>query len=142
MILSWYRFGTSWLSKLTYCVYLRIEFSFQLVITNSLKTAVLHDVYEGVLGGHLKVDKSLSKLKEQFYWPSYYSDVQRWCVTCMNCATRKPGGPTRRGPLQPVIAGYPLQLVAVDIMGPLPQTSNGNKCVLVAEDYFTRWLEA
>ena len=34
--------------------------------------------------------------------------------------------------------GYPLQLVAVDILGPLPVTSG----VLVAEDYFTRWLEA
>ena len=38
--------------------------------------------------------------------------------------------------------GYPLQFVAVDILGPLPQTSNGNKYILVAEEYFIRWLEA
>ena len=36
----------------------------QLVVPNSLKTAVLRDVHEGVLGGHLGVDKSLGKLKE------------------------------------------------------------------------------
>ena len=47
-----------------------------------------------------------------------------------------------RGPLKPVIVGYPLQLVAVDILGPLPVTSQGNSYILVAEDYFTRWLEA
>ena len=32
--------------------------------------------------------------------------------------------------------------MAVDILGPLPQTSDGNAYILVAEDYFTRWLEA
>ena len=41
----------------------------------------------------------------------------------------------------PIVVGYPLQLVAMDILGPLPQTSD-NAYILVAEDYFTRWLEA
>ena len=44
----------------------------------------------------------------------------------VSCATRKPGGVKRRDPVKPIIMGYPLQLVEVDIMGPLPETSNGN----------------
>ena len=47
----------------------------QLVVPNSLKTALLRDVHEGVSGGHLGVDKSLGKLKERFYWPGHYNDV-------------------------------------------------------------------
>ena len=38
-------------------------------------------------------------------------------------------------------AGYPLQIVAIDLMGPLPQTEDGNSYVLVAGDYFTRWID-
>ena len=46
------------------------------MVPNSLMTVVLLDVHEGVLGGHLGVDKSLGKLKERFYWPGHYNDVQ------------------------------------------------------------------
>jgi len=41
-----------------------------------------------------------------------------------------------------VKAGYPMQIVATDILGPLPVSSNGNSYLLVASDYFTRWVEA
>ena len=37
---------------------------------------------------------------------------------------------------------HALQVVCVDIMGPLPETEEGSKYVLVAVDYFTRWVEA
>ena len=46
-----------------------------------------------------------------------------------------------RAALQTVQAGSPMQIVAVDIMGPLPETKDGNRYVLVASDYFTRWVE-
>ena len=39
-------------------------------------------------------------------------------------------------------AGYPFQLVALDIVGPLPETPRDNRYLLVMADYFTRWSEA
>ena len=35
-----------------------------------------------------------------------------------------------------------MQIVAVDILGPLSESEAGNSYILVAADYFTRWMEA
>ena len=37
--------------------------------------------------------------------------------------------------------GYPLDRIAVDIMGPLPLMKDKNKYILVIGNYFTRWME-
>eukprot|EP00731_Ephydatia_muelleri_P025917 Em0018g17a len=54
----------------------------------------------------------------------------------------KTPAPKRRAPLGTIAAGYPMQIVAVDILGPLPRTEKGNSYVLAATDYYTRWVEA
>jgi len=114
----------------------------QLVVPVCFRNEVLQELHAGVVGGHLGHDKTLSRLKERFYWPGHWNDVQNWCRTCATCASRKTPSPKMHAKLQPVKAGYPMQLVATDIVGPLPVTQNGNSYLLVATDYFTRWVEA
>ena len=41
-----------------------------------------------------------------------------------------------------MVPGYLLQIVAVDIMGSLPEAPSHNHYVLVATDHFTRWTAA
>ena len=62
--------------------------------------------------------------------------------TCSNCAARKSPAPKNRAPLQSVKVGCPMQLVAVDILGPFPESEEKNQYILVVGDYFTRWMEA
>ena len=100
------------------------------------------DLHEGVLGGHLGVEKTVALLKERWYWPGYHNDIHAWCRNCAQCAARKKPSSSARAPLQSIKVGSPLQMVAVDIVGPFPESQTGNNHILVITDYFTRWTEA
>lgn len=114
----------------------------QLVIPKALREIILAELHSGSVGGHLGREKMLLLLKERYYWPGHYLDVTDWIAKCEPCTTRKSPHRKQKAPLKRIRSGYPMQLVAVDIMGPLPTSSHGNTYVLVAGDYFTKWIEA
>ena len=68
-------------------------------------------------------------------------DVTEWCKACHVCCAKK--GPQRKpqAPLQIYRVGAPMERIAIDIASPLPTTSSGNRYILVAMDYFTKWPE-
>ncbi|KAL5505635.1 hypothetical protein EMCRGX_G007099 [Ephydatia muelleri] len=114
----------------------------QHIVPQALRDQVLDHLHGGIGGGHLGEEKTWAKLQERFYWPGQFLDVRNWCQSCSACTTRKTPAPKRRAPLGTITAGYPMQIVAVDILGPLPRTEKGNSYVLAATDYYTRWVEA
>ena len=61
---------------------------------------------------------------------------------CGACATCKAPAPHNYVPLQPITVGSPPQIVVVDILGPFPESSGGNKYILIVVDHFTKWIEA
>ena len=118
------------------------EGKLQLVVPVKLRQDILRSLHEGALSAHLGEEKMRNLLKERFYWPSCADDVSEWCSCCAVCCSRKTHAPKRRAGLQTQQVGYPLQMVCVDILGPLPETETGSRYVLVAVDHFTKWAEA
>ena len=61
---------------------------------------------------------------------------------CTSCVTQKTPTLKHRAPLQPICAGRPLEIVAMDLTGPFTESPSGNSYILLVGDYFNKWLEA
>jgi Integrase zinc binding domain/Integrase core domain len=101
---------------------------------------ILYLLHNHPTGAHLGVDKVFGKLRDQYYWPQMFEDVKQYIRTCDQCQRR--GKFRTPGPLHPITVGDPFSKIGIDIVGPLPITSKGNKYIIVATDYFTKWPEA
>ena len=71
----------------------------------------------------------------RYYWPRYYAETQEYMR--FKVEQRAPAGLMGRR-----VVEKPWQVVAGDIIGPLPRTSKGFEYILVLQDLFTRWVEA
>ena len=107
-----------------------------------LRAGVLKFLHDIPVGGHLGVSKTLGKVRERLYWIHCCRDVEEWCLKCDLCASRKDPRVKTRSPLQLYNVGEPMERVAIDVLGPLLETESGNKYILIAMDYFSKWPEA
>src|SRR5690349_20176060 len=86
-----------------------------------------------------KIHFMIIQLRETFFWPGMKNDAVRWVNACLACRRRKTPRPLRAGIREPQLAEYPNQVLAIDIVGPLHQSDDGNMWILTMIDQFTRW---
>ena len=90
--------------------------------------------------GHQGAEKTLNLLKFEAYWVNMAQDVEKYCRECITCQHSKLLLPTK-APLVSMPIGNPWQMVVVDILT-VPVSTQGNRYLLVVQDYFTKWADA
>ena len=110
-----------------------------LVVPATKIREVLLEIHNEGSGPHLGINKTLSKVRERFYWVRCRKDVENWCKRCTTCAAVKGTRTTARGPMQQYNIGSPFERIAVDIAGAFPVTEDGNTYIMVVSDYFSNW---
>ena len=70
-----------------------------------------------------------------------WSDIQSYIKSCDACQKATRNYAYHKAPLQPMPVTEPFMRVHMDILGPLPETPEGNKYILSVVDSFTGWIE-
>ena len=69
-----------------------------------------------------------------------YWNIQNYVCSCDICQRRLKG--KRKEPFHPIQVGWAFERIGIDLVGPLPITTQKNWYIIVATDYLTRWSKA
>ncbi|RDX93031.1 Retrovirus-related Pol polyprotein, partial [Mucuna pruriens] len=105
---------------------------------------IMEEVHGGAFGtyanGHALTRKILRAI---YYWSktkSNYCQHTKRCVKCQMYANNIHMAPFA---LHNLTSPWPFSMWGLDMIGPIePKASNGHKFILIAIDYFTKWVEA
>ena len=113
----------------------------QLVIPNKLRSDILYKHHNDPIAGHYGIDKTISRITPNFYWSGLRADVTKYVKSCDECKKYKPSNLKPVGLLKTMSSNMRFEVIAVDLFGPLPKTSDGFQWVLIVEDICSRWVE-
>ncbi|GJY35538.1 reverse transcriptase domain-containing protein [Tanacetum coccineum] len=81
-------------------------------------------------------------LRSGYYWPTMHRDARDMIKKCNDCQVHRPIPRQPQQELTPITSPWPFHKWGIDIAGPFPVAAGGLKFLIVAIDYFTKWIEA
>ncbi|XP_011083337.1 uncharacterized protein LOC105165875 [Sesamum indicum] len=104
---------------------------------------VLQEVHEGSCGNHSGARSLAQKIARQgYFWPTLMRDCKEFVRRCEKCQKFASQIHTHAVPMTPVSITCPFDQWGIDILGPFPPARAQKKFVIVAVEYFSKWVEA
>ncbi|CAH9087933.1 unnamed protein product [Cuscuta epithymum] len=111
-------------------------------IPESEMSEILYHCHAGPAGGHFSGNRTARRVLEcGYYWPTLFKDANSYVASCDRC--QRVGNISKRDemPQTYLLPCEVFDVWGIDFVGPFP-SSRGNKFILVAIDYVSKWVEA
>nr|GEZ92297.1 reverse transcriptase domain-containing protein [Tanacetum cinerariifolium] len=103
---------------------------------------ILEACHNGPTGGHHGANLTAKKVFDSgFFWPTIYNDAHELVKNCDSCQRQGKISQRDEMPQNSIQICEIFDVWGIDFMGPFP-SSRGNKYILVAVDYLSKWVEA
>ncbi|XP_043700072.1 uncharacterized protein LOC122650748 [Telopea speciosissima] len=104
---------------------------------------VLREVHEGICGKHFGGMALAHKvIKQGYFLPYLCKEAMSFVCKCLKCQKFAPITCQPATELTSISSLLPFVQWGMDILGPFPKASGGRQFVVMAVDYFTKWIEA
>ncbi|PKA65572.1 hypothetical protein AXF42_Ash005906 [Apostasia shenzhenica] len=103
---------------------------------------VMKVVPKGECGTHARSRSLVMRiLRQRFLWPDIHKVAQSFVEKCPRCQYYADMQKQPAGYLKLINSSWPFAVWGLDCLGPMPTTIRSYKWILVAIDYFTKWIE-
>lgn len=95
--------------------------------------------------GHMSTSSIMQLVSRFYWWPTQERDLRSFIQRCPQCQLNRSHNKNSLAtpPLRPVPpVALPFERWGMDFVGILPETKQGNKYIITAIDYATRWVIA
>ncbi|GKC48256.1 reverse transcriptase domain-containing protein [Tanacetum coccineum] len=104
---------------------------------------VLREIHEGSCNMHSGSRFVVAKaLRSGYYWPTMHTDARNLIRECSGCQVHRPMPRNPQEKLTPITSPCPFYKWGINIAGPFSKGPDKVKFLIVAMDYFTKWIEA
>jgi hypothetical protein len=111
----------------------------KIVVPKQVVSLVFNFCHDAPLAGHRDFEKTYELISSRYFWLNMHKEIKIYCLSCHLCQTKKYLNKINRAPLKPIEVREPWNLIGVDIAGPFKQTVHGNRYIILAVDYFTKF---
>ena len=93
-------------------------------------------------GGHFGMNATVEKVSQRYWWKGFSSSARDFVKNCEICQRNNPSNKAPPSALHPIaVDSQVFSRWGIDLIGPLKETKNGNRYVIVAVEYLTKWPE-
>lgn len=109
-------------------------------VPNSMRKGIVVRYHD--LAGHFSVDRTVTKIREQYYFPRMWRYVRIHIKCCPECVLAKVPRGRQPGELNPIEPGTrPFETINLDHVGPFVKSTKGNRYILVLIDNLTKYVK-
>ena len=117
----------------------------QIVIPKSLRPLILSEYHDSLLAGaHSGALRTYAAIRDKYFWPGCFQDCvdyKKTCYPCQSASNYKPKPPPL-GRFPPFMESSIWSRVHMDFLGPIKESKDKKKYILLVVDAFSKWPEA